>query len=191
MTIQTVDRSNSITGRHMRDFEARQVAATGLQKVRRLGGSVVHDIPPGTLAEVLDDVRHGQPYDYALARFLVEFHTDPDSESRRRRIDDEPDLAPNRVLNALLGAAGEHLARRWELGEVPAWTARPERYLDRPYFTNVGISKSELFQQSPPAFRRRRIYTIAEPLRCSESNLSLWTFDYVEANPEFSMQPRF
>lgn len=175
----------------MREFEARQTAITGLQKVRRLGGSVVDDIPPGSLAEILDDVRQGHPYEHALARFLVEFHTDPDPESRRRRIEDEPDLAPNPVLNALLGAAGEHLARRWDLGEVPAWTNRPERCLDRPYFMNVGVPKSELFQQSPPAFRRRRIYTIAEPLRCSDSNLSLWTFDYVEANPEPDMQPRF
>lgn len=175
----------------MRDFEARQRAITGLHKVRRLGGSVVDDVPPGTLAEILADVRQGDLYEHALARFLVEFHTDPDSESRRRRIEDEPDLAPNPVLNALLGAAGEHLVRRWDLGEAPAWTGQPERYLDRPYFTNVGIPKSELFQQSPPAFRRRRIYTVSEPLRCSESNLSLWAFDYVEVNLEPAMQPRF
>lgn len=174
----------------MREFEAKQTAITGLQKVRRLGGSVVGDIPPGSLAEILDDVRQGHPYEHALARFLVEFHTDPDLESRRRRIEDEPELAPNSVLNALLGAAGEHLVRRWDLGEVPVWTSRPERYLDRPYFMNVGVPKSELFHQSPPAFRRRRIYTIAEPLRCSDSNLSLWTFDYVEADPEMTMQPR-
>jgi hypothetical protein len=175
----------------MRDFEARQRATTGLHKVRKLGGSVVYDVPPGTLAEILADVRQGGLYEHALARFLVEFHTDPDTESRRRRIEDEPDLAPNPVLNALLGAAGEHLAQRWDLGEAPAWTARPERYLDRPYFTTVGVPKSDLFQQSPPAFRRRRIYTVAEPLLCSESKLSLWTFEYVEADSEPAMQPRF
>lgn len=175
----------------MREFEARQAASTGLQKIRRLGGSVVYDVPPGTLAEVLADVRQGDLYEHALARFLVEFHTDPDPESRRRRIEDEPDLAPNPVLNALLGAAGEHLVLRWDLGEVPAWTIRAERCLDRPYFMNVGIPKSQLFEESPPAFRRRRIYTIAEPLRCSDSKLSLWTFDYVEAAPELTMQSRF
>jgi hypothetical protein len=175
----------------MREFEARQVAATGLQKVRRLGGSVVHDVPPGTLAEILADVRQGDLYEHALSRFLVEFHTDADKESRRGRIEDEPDLAPNPVLNALLGAAGEHLAWRWGLGEAPAWTGRPERYLDRPYFMNVAVPKSQLFQESPSAFRRRRIYTTAEPLRCSERNLSLWTFDYVETDPEPAMQPRF
>jgi len=175
----------------MREFEARQTAITGLQKVRRLGGSIVDDIPPGSLAEILDDVRQGQPYEHALARFLVEFHTDPDPESRRRRIEDEPDIAPNPVLNALLGAAGEHLAQRWHLGEAPAWTSRPERYLSRPYFTTVSVPKSQIFQESPSAFRRRRIYTIAEPLCCSDSNLSLWTFDYVEADPEMTMQPRF
>lgn len=175
----------------MREFEARQTAITGLQKVRRLGGSIVHDVPPGTLAEILADVRQGDLYERALARFLVEFHTDMDPESRRSRIEDEPDLAPNPVLNALLGAAGEHLATRWDLGEAPTWTARPERYLDRSYFTRVSIPKSQLFHESPSAFRRRRIYTTAEPLRCSDSKLSLWTFDYVEADPEMTMQPRF
>jgi hypothetical protein len=175
----------------MRDFETRQEAATGLQKVRMLGGSVVHDIPPGTLAEVLDDVRQGHLYEFAMGRFLLEFHTDQDPETRRWRIEDEPDLAPNPVLNALLGAAGEHLARQWGLGEAPAWTARPERYLDRPYFTTVGVPKSELLQKSPPAFRRRQIFTIAEPLHCSKDTLSLWAFDYVEKNPETATQPRF
>lgn len=175
----------------MRDFEARQRDITGLQKVRRMCGSVLYDVPPGSLAEILADVREGQVYEYTLARFLVEFHTDPDTESRRRRIEDEPDLAPNAVLNALLGAAGEHLAQRWNLGVAPSWTARPERYLDRPYFTTVSVPKSTLFEQSPPAFRRRRIYTTAEPLVCSAHHLSLWTFDYVEADPAPAMQPRF
>jgi hypothetical protein len=149
VAIQTADRIHSLAGRQMREFEAKQTAITGLQKVRRLGGSVVDDIPPGSLAEILDDVRQGHPYEHALARFLVEFHTDPDTESQRSRIEDEPDLAPNPVLNALLGAAGEHLARRWDLGEVPAWTSRPERYLDRPYFMNVGVPKSERFSAKP------------------------------------------
>ena len=76
----------------MRDFERRQEAVTGLRKIRRLGGSIVYDIPPGTLAEVLDDVRRGDLYEYALSRFLLEFRTDPDTETRRRRIDDEPGL---------------------------------------------------------------------------------------------------
>jgi hypothetical protein len=37
----------------MREFEERQRAITGLHKVRRLCGSVLYDIPPGSLAEIL------------------------------------------------------------------------------------------------------------------------------------------
>jgi len=35
-----------VTGHRMRDFETRQEVATGLRKLRRLGGSTVYDIPP-------------------------------------------------------------------------------------------------------------------------------------------------
>lgn len=163
-----------------RDFEAQQEAASGRRKVRYLAGQAVHDVPPGTLAEVLSDVRRGQLFQYALSRFLIEFHSDPDPASRRRRISDEPALAPNQCLNAILGAAGEHLARRWDLGEPPQWTARPERFMDRPYFMNPHLPKSRLFEESPTAFRRRRIFTVAEPLVCSEDTMNLWTFDLVE-----------
>lgn len=75
-------------------------------------------------------------------------------------------------MNELLRAAGEHLASDG-ISDKRHGRVGP----NRPYFTNVGIPKSELFQQSPPAFRRCRIYTIAEPLCCSDSNLSLWTFE--------------
>ena len=162
-----------------RDFETRQQATSGRRKVRYLAGQEVHDIPPGTLAEVLSDVEGGQVFEFVLARFLVEFHSDPDPASRLQRISDEPALAPNRHLNAILGAAGEHLARRWDLGEAPQWTTRPERFMDEPYFINSHLSKRQLFEESPPAFRRRRILTVAEPLVCSEKTMDLWSFDMV------------
>jgi hypothetical protein len=172
----------------MRDFETRQEEITGMRKVRILGGSVSHDIPPGTLAEVLDDVRSGHRYEVALSRFLVEFHSDKYPSIQRSRIEDEPHLTPDPVLNALFGAAGEHLACRWNLGEAPAWTMRPERSLDRPLFLNLDVAKGDLFEQSPPAFRRRRIFTIAEPLTCSKSTLDLWTFDFVENDQQPQMR---
>lgn len=172
----------------MRDFETRQEEITGMRKVRILGGSVSHDIPPGTLAEVLDDVGNGHRYEVALSRFLVEFHSDRNPGVQRSRIEDEPHLTQDPVLNALLGAAGEHLACRWNLGEAPAWTMRPERSLDRPLFLNPDTAKGDLFEQSPPAFRRRRIFTIAEPLTCSKSTLDLWTFDFVENDEQPQMR---
>ena len=65
----------------------------------------------------------------------------------------------------MLGAVGEHLARRWNLA-VPAWTNDPRRFLHEPHFTTpIENLKAMLLAQSPQAFRRRLIFTEAEPLR--------------------------
>jgi hypothetical protein len=59
----------------------------------------------------------------------------------------------------------EHLTRRWDLA-VPAWTNNPRRFLHEPYFTTpIENLKAMLLAQSPLAFRRRLIFTEAEPLR--------------------------
>jgi hypothetical protein len=68
-------------------------------------------------------------------------------------------------MNALLGAVGEHLMNRWNLGEPPAWSSGPERFLDRPWFMGPERMKGFLLAESPLAFRRRFIFTEAEPLR--------------------------
>lgn len=62
-------------------------------------------------------------------------------------------------------AIGEHLARRWNLA-IPPWTDDPSHFLHRPYFTTTieGL-KAVLLAESPIAFRRRLIFTEAEPLR--------------------------
>ena len=67
--------------------------------------------------------------------------------------------------HAFLGATGEHLARRWNLA-IPSWTQEPSRFLRRPYFTTpIEGLKALLIAESPIAFRRRLIFTEAEPLR--------------------------
>jgi hypothetical protein len=68
-------------------------------------------------------------------------------------------------MNALIGAVGEHLVRRWGFGEAPAWTSQPQRFLDRPWFMGHERMKGFLLAESPLAFRRRFIFTEAEPLR--------------------------
>jgi hypothetical protein len=63
------------------------------------------------------------------------------------------------------GAAGEHLARRWGL-VIPPWTDDPSRFLKRPHFTTpLEDLKALLIVESPIAFRRRLIFTEAEPFR--------------------------
>ncbi len=77
----------------------------------------------------------------------------------------EPAALDDAREHALLGAAGEHLARRRKLS-IPEWTNDPSRFLKRPYFTSpVEGFKAMLIAESPLAFRRRLIFTEAEPFR--------------------------
>lgn len=99
----------------------------------------------------------------ALAGFLDMFYTQP--ERRQGMIDPAPELTGDAILDATLGAIGEHLARRWKL-KIPAWTDDPARFLTRPYFpTPLEDLKPLLIAQSPLAFRRRMIFVEHEPLR--------------------------
>jgi hypothetical protein len=81
-------------------------------------------------------------------------------------IADEPARLDNARDHATLAAIAEHLARRWNLPAVPAWTDDPSRFLPEPYFTTaIEALWPMLRKESPPAFRRRLIFTEAEPLR--------------------------
>ena len=67
--------------------------------------------------------------------------------------------------NAWLGAIGEHLAQRWGL-EVPPWT-QEAAFMggQRPYFwPDKAIARDVQIVETPPAFRRRLLFTFAEPL---------------------------
>jgi len=118
---------------------------------------------PATLAEVAQRLKADSgAWDVALAGFLDEFYTNPDR--RQGMIDDAPELLGDGVVDATLGGIGEHLARRWGL-RIPEWTNEDARFLRRPHFpTPLEGLKPLLIAQSPLAFRRRMIFTEAEPL---------------------------
>ena len=126
---------------------------------------------PGTLPEVLR--RASRPeggvdadaFRTALAEFLDTFYLDPVPASRRARVEEDPGLTGERWRDAFLGAVGEHLCYRWNLGRPPAWTDAPERFLDRFHFMGPERMKPFLLAESPTAFRRRMIMIEAEPLR--------------------------
>lgn len=122
---------------------------------------------PGTLAEVVSRAASGeQALTVALHEFLDEFYLDNDQVSRARRIEDEPALLGHSETDAYIGAVGEHLARRWRLGEPPRWTDRKARFLTKPWFPpGTDQEKSFLLAESPLAFRRRMLFVSAEPLR--------------------------
>jgi hypothetical protein len=118
---------------------------------------------PNTLAEVAAKVDAGAAFGPTLSEFLDEFYVHP--ERRQAMIADEPRPLADECEHAMLGAVGEHLARRWGLA-VPAWTNDKMRFLHEPYFTSpIENLKAMLLAQSPQAFRRRMIFTEAEPLR--------------------------
>jgi hypothetical protein len=123
-------------------------------------------IRPGTLAEVQRLVRvDGEKLRFCLAGFLDQFYKDRDLASRYARITDDPGLTGDARFDALMGAIGEHLSRRWQIGPPPPWTDDPARFLSRPWFMGTERMKGFLLVESPMAYRRRFIFTEAEPLR--------------------------
>ena len=121
---------------------------------------------PGTLAEVVRRVRdEHDALHFCLAGFLDEFYADSEPIGRRGRIETNPGLFEDERRDALIGAIGEHLCHRWGLGDPPAWTNDPARFLARPWFMGPERMKAFLLAESPSAFRRRFIFAEAEPLR--------------------------
>ena len=120
---------------------------------------------PSTLAEVARRRNAGEDLSPLLREFLDTFYGQLRTGGASRCIDDAPEELTEPTEHAYLGAVGEHLARRWQLA-VPAWTDDSTRFLRRPYFTTPleGL-KALLIAESPIAFRRRLIFTEAEPLR--------------------------
>jgi hypothetical protein len=120
---------------------------------------------PHTLAEVARRRNTGEDFSLLLREFLDEFYAGVRKGDAAALISDEPPPLPDDREHASLGAIGEHLARRWHL-PIPAWTEDPSRFLHRPYFTtSIEGLKALLLVESPLAFRRRLIFTEAEPLR--------------------------
>ena len=120
---------------------------------------------PHTLAEVARRRNVREDFSLLLREFLDEFYGAVRRGEAAACIANEPESLPDRQEHALLAAIGEHLARRWNL-PIPAWTEDSSRFLRRPYFTTTieGL-KALLIAESPIAFRRRLIFTEAEPLR--------------------------
>jgi hypothetical protein len=120
---------------------------------------------PHTLAAVARRRKVGEDFSFLLREFLDEFYEALPTEEAAACIAAAPEPLPVPQEHALLGAVGEHLARRWGL-VIPAWTDDPSRFLRRPYFTtSLEDLKALLIAESPIAFRRRLIFTEAEPLR--------------------------
>lgn len=119
---------------------------------------------PNTLDEVGRRRNNGEEFSGLLREFLDQFYGALPTRASLL-IAEAPPILASQIEHAMLGAIGEHLARRWNL-PIPAWTNDPSRFLRRPYFTtSLEGLKPLLLVESPIAFRRRLIFTEAEPLR--------------------------
>ena len=122
---------------------------------------------PATLAEVARRRNDDEEFGGLVSEFLDTFYglLQRDPAAAQAAIDAEPAELADQNQHALLGAIGEHLARRWNL-TIPGWTNNRSRFLSRPHFTtHLDGFKVMMLAQSPLAFRRRLIFTEAEPLR--------------------------
>ncbi len=130
---------------------------------------------PRSLAEAVAWIRDGRgSFQVMLDEFLDAFYTEPDELARQSMIADEPGRLDQAREDAFVGAVGEHLARRWGL-TIPSWSLETWRAVDEPWFVGQmgrGLS-GLLLVESPIAFRRRRIFTEAEPLRRARMPSSL------------------
>ncbi len=127
--------------------------------------------PPKSLADAITRyLRDGNgkegAFQVLIDEFLDAFYTETDPAGRQAMIDDDPPRIGDEKQDAFVGAIGEHLARRWLL-RIPDWSNAPWRVVADPWFVGqMGVGLSGLFLvESPIAFRRRRIFTEAEPLR--------------------------
>jgi hypothetical protein len=122
---------------------------------------------PQTLADVAEIARqNSSEFPMALDEFVDEFYLDhPDKMAQQRRLDVIPSSVANPLIDAWIGAAGEHLAQRWGL-RVPNWTQRDIHFaLQDPVFLPPDVAlRGIVIVESPPAFRSRLIFTRAEPL---------------------------
>ncbi len=123
--------------------------------------------PPDTLAEVACRARRTEiPFSVSLDEFLDAFYTQDDRGRRQAMIDGEPERIGVEREDAYLAAVAEHLARRDGL-MIPEWTEASWREVAEPWFVGrMGTALAPmLLVESPIAFRRRRIFTEADPLR--------------------------
>lgn len=70
----------------------------------------------------------------------------------------EPPLTGDARFDALLAAAAEHIAARYQR-PGPLWTLTVDRFLPRPWWTSpLRSARTEAVLWTPPSFRRRGIY---------------------------------
>ena len=111
-----------------------------------------------TLATAARRSAAGEDFDHSVREFLDEFALRSDRDSRQEAIAEEPPATGDARHDAYLAALAEHLAAVHDL-ERPAWSVRPQRFLDSFWFVSeVRGFRALAIAQAPAAFRRRGIF---------------------------------
>jgi hypothetical protein len=132
----------------------------------RFGCGVVLNAKPKSLAEVAALARpDGDCFGLASGAFGQAFYLEKDKAAQQAMLDPVPIPTGDLRDDAWLGAIGEHLAQRWDL-EVPSWT-QEVAFMggQKPSFwPDEALARDIQIVETPPAFRRRLLFTSAEPL---------------------------
>jgi hypothetical protein len=132
----------------------------------RFGCGVVLNAKPKSLADVAASAREdGDCFGLASGEFGQAFYLEKDKVARQAMLDPVPISTGDPRNDAWLGAIDEHLAQRWTL-EVPTWTQDvPFMGGQTPSFwPDKALAREIQIVETPPAFRRRLLFTYAEPL---------------------------
>jgi hypothetical protein len=132
----------------------------------RFGCGVALNAKPKSLAEVAALAREdGDCFGLASGAFAEAFYLEKAKPAQQAMLDPVPIPTGDPRNDAWLGAVGEHLAQRWDL-EVPAWT-QEVAFMggQKPSFwPDEALARDIQIVETPPAFRRRLLFTYAEPL---------------------------
>jgi hypothetical protein len=132
----------------------------------RFGCGVVLNAKPKSLAEVAALAREdGDCFGLASGEFGQAFYLETAKAAQQAMLDLVPIPTGDPRNDAWLGAVGEHLAQRWDL-EVPPWT-QEVAFMggQKPSFwPDEALARDIQIVETPPAFRRRLLFTYAEPL---------------------------
>jgi hypothetical protein len=136
------------------------------ETLNRFGLAPPLQYSPRSLADVADLIReHPDWYGFTMLKFETAFYAEASRAIRQGMLDPAPIPTGNARNDTWIGAVGEHLAQRWDL-KVPLWTQAPAFMGDlMPRFWSAEPTARDIaIVETPPAFRRRLLFSWAEPL---------------------------
>lgn len=126
---------------------------------------------PSTLAEVTTRCLYeNADFGMEIRDFLTEFYLQKPERRVGMLADEPPLLKDDAQRNVFVAACAEFLSGMAGVCK-PAWVDNPVRFLKEPIYDHPNKDLWPIFErESPEAFRRRNIFTEANPLRRAAMN---------------------